>query len=116
MDRKDYQTIADLTSEALKIPCIQVRIKNVLGGRANKNYITLPKWLEKYDEEYQTYYVVHEVCHYLRHTIKGMRGHNAIFQKYEDEALELWGIKIERAKAYPKALYANGKRIKNICK
>jgi len=116
MKRKDYQAIADLTSEALKIPTIKVRIKNVLGGRANKNYITLPKWLEHYDKEYQIYYVVHEVCHYLKPHVKGLLGHNKMFQKYEDKALELWGITIKRAKIYPKELYANGQRIKNIVK
>ena len=111
MDRKDYQAIVDLTSEALGISSIPIRIKNVGGGRANKNYITLPKWLDKYDEQYQIYYTVHETCHY------GFgRNHFSLFKMGEDKALALWGIKIERKKAYPKALYANGQRIKNILK
>lgn len=114
MNRKDYQVIVDLTSEALRISSIPVRIKKVYGGRANKNYITLPKWLEEYDEQYQIYYAVHETCHYLRYSIKGIYRHNSLFKSYENEALALWGIKIIRKKAYPKTLYANGQRIKNI--
>jgi len=110
MNREDYQTIVDLTSEALGILSIPVRIKNVRAGRANKNYITLPKWLDHYDEQYQIYYAVHETCHYGYYP----KGHNLSFKTSEDKALALWDIKIERHKAYPKALYANGKRIENI--
>lgn len=110
LGREDYQAIVDLTSEALGIPSILVRIKKVYAGRANKNYIALPKFLDKYDEQYQIYYAVHEACHYVN---KGM-GHKPPFKEIEDRILALWNIKIKRAKAYPKALYANGKRIKNI--
>ncbi len=112
MKLKDYQVIVDLTSKALKIPSIKVRIKNVNGGRANKNYITLPKWLDNYDAYYQIYYTVHETCHY----VEKRRKHNLLFKECEDRMLALWGIRIIRKKAYPKALYANGKRIKSILK
>jgi len=110
MKLEDYQVIVDLTSEQLEISSVQVRIKKVNGGRANKNYITLPKWLDEYDEQYQIYYAVHETCHYGL----GRRRHNLLFKKDEDRMLELWDIKIERKKAYPRVLYANGKRIENV--
>ena len=110
MKREDYQAIIDLTAEKLGIISkIEVKIKDIRGGRANKGYIALPKWLEKYDEQYQIYYAVHETCHYAF----GMN-HGVIFKAGEDKTLALWDIEIIRKKAYPKLLYANGKRIDKI--
>lgn len=116
MDKKDYQAVIDLTREELGIKYpIEVKIKDVYGGRANKNYITLPKWLDKYSQWYQIYYAIHETCHYLPEgSIEGkkLRGHTELFKKDEDRILKLWGIDIERTKAYPKKLFVDGQRIK----
>lgn len=84
-------------------------------GRQTLFYITLPKWLENHDESYAIYYCIHEACHVVDHLKYGYNGpHSEMFKEIEDEALALWGLKIERAKAYPKELYANGQQIKNI--
>lgn len=114
MRLSDYQAVVDLTSEALGIATIEVKIKNVLGGRSLPHSITLPLWLHDYDEAYGIYYAVHETVHYLRYSVPGLRGHNDIFKEKEDKALALWGLRIVRKKAYPKYLYDNGKRINNI--
>ena len=111
MEREDFQTVVDLTSEALGLrKPMPVRIKNVLKGMANKQYITIPKWIENYDELYQIYYAIHETCHYLMHN----KNHKDKFKKDEDRALALWGMSIIRKKAYPKSLCCNGQSIKNI--
>ena len=113
MNRQDYQVIVDLTSEALGVKTMPIRIKKVYAGHANKNYITIPQWVEKYDEAYQIYYAVHEICHYDK---KGRRSHTSLFKYDENRMLELWDIKIVRKKAYPKTLFCNGQPVKNIPK
>lgn len=114
MTTQDYRTIIDLTAEHFRIDLsnIVLRIKEIRhGGRAGHNYITLPQWLEEYDENYCIYYTIHEACH----LIAGLGcGHGWMFRKVEDEALALWGLEIERKKCYPKELYTNGQKVKNI--
>jgi len=113
MTIQDYRTIIDLTAEHFRIDLsnIVLKIKVRSCGSAGRSYITLPQWLEEYDENYRIYYAVHEACHHI--TGLGC-GHSWMFRKVEDEALALWGLEIERKKAYPKELYANGQKVKNI--
>lgn len=109
MEREDLQAVVDLTAEEFGGESIPVKIKPTLSGRANEQYITLPRWIRRYAEAYQIYYAVHEICHYL---VGYEKWHNIEFKKMEDKALAVWGIKIKRAKVYPKAMTMNGQSIK----
>lgn len=121
MTLQDYQTVSELTAEHFGVfKKVEIKVKDIRGGGrahiyySDKSYITLPKWLERYDDNYAIYYSVHEICHIIAF-VKGRNdNHGEMFKEIEDEALALWGLKIERAKAYPKELYANGQQIKNI--
>lgn len=117
MTLQDYKTISELTAEHFGVfKKVEIKVKDVRGGYAYsyKCYITLPKFLEKYDDNYAIYYAVHETCHIIAFIKNRDRMHGEEFKRIEDEALALWGLKIKRAKVYPKELYANGQRIKNI--
>ena len=126
MTIQDYQPIVEHVLDHFKVrpDSLKVNVKDVkYGGRTGWRYrngrtlfyITLPKWLEKYDEQYATYYAVHETCHIVVRLKGTRRGpHCENFKRIEDEALALWGIRIVRRKAYPKELYANGQSVYNI--
>ena len=122
MTLQDYKTISELTIEHFGffrlLKMVEIKVKDVNSGKANlRSYkITLPKFLEKYDDNYAIYYAVHEVCHIISFVKGRDDGHGERFKKIEDEALALWGLKIKRAKVYPKELYANGQRVENIVK
>ncbi len=126
MTIQDYQPIVDRVLDYFKVhpDSLKVKVKDVKGGgrtgwRYKEGrtlyYITLPKWLEKYDEQYAIYYAIHETCHVV-FRLKGyhQRGHSNVFKLIEDEALTLYGIRIVRKKAYPKEVYANGQSVYNI--
>lgn len=121
MTLQDYKTISELTAEHFGVfKKVDIKVKDVNRGGAwkyiglDKYYIILPKWLEKYDDNYAIYYAVHEICHIIALIKNWDWSHGEMFKKIEDEALVLWGLEIERAKVYPKELYANGQQIKNI--
>ena len=126
MTIKDYQPIVDRVLDHFKVhpDQLDLRVKDVkYGGRTGWRYeggktlfyITLPKWLENYDKQYATYYAIHETCHIVTHLTYHKRlMHSEVFKRIEDEALALYGIRIVRAKAYPKELYANGQQVYNI--
>lgn len=117
MTLQDYKTISELTAEHFGVSKrVEIKVKDVGGGRAHldKYYITLPKFLEDYDDNYAIYYAVHEICHIIVFAKGNWEAHGEMFKKIEDEALALWGLKIKRAKVYPKELYANGQRIRNV--
>jgi len=121
---QDYQQIIKKTAEHFGVyKEVVVRVKDIKrGGRAHWRVrdgklllsITLPKWLEEYDDEYAKYYAVHEICHLIEKALFRASSHEERFKRIEDEALALWGLKIKRAKAYPKELYFNGQRVENI--
>ena len=116
MTLQDYKTISELTAEHFGVfKKVEIKVKDVCQGRAHldKFYITLPI-LEKYDDNYAIYYAVHEICHIIAEVKNGNGSHGKEFKKIEDEALALWGLKIRRAKVYPKELYASGQRIWNV--
>ena len=108
--QSDLQAAIDLTIELRpawfpnrpKVIC-----KTVGRGRANwkTNSITIPQWSIETGDSYALYYAIHELAHYFGGRLGG---HSAMFQKIEDELLSIWGLSIKRAKAYPKALFANG--------
>lgn len=123
MTREEYLPIIERVLDHFEVKPrnLKVRVKKVSGGgrcRHNGNNdfsITLPHWLWEYDRYYAIYYTIHEACHLVRVMLHSYaRSHNETFKKIEDEALALWKIKIVRAKAYPKELYVNGKKIYNI--
>lgn len=126
MTIQDYQPIVDRVLDYFNVhpDSLKVKVKDVKGGgrtgwryRNGRTlfYITLPKWLEIYDEQYAIYYAVHETCHVVTRLKGKHRGrHCENFKRIEEEALALYGIRIKRAKAYPKELYANGQRVYNI--
>ena len=119
---QDYQKIIEKTAEHFEVyKEVKLRVKYIKGcgwarwrTRGGKLLlsITLPKWLEIYDDEYARYYAVHEACHIIAFVKGKDDGHGERFKEIEDEALALWGLKIKRAKVFPKELYANGRRIK----
>lgn len=105
MTTMDLQAVVDLTSEAFNYGSVSIRLKDVHRGSAG-DYITLPKWVQKYAEAYQIYYAVHEIMHCIR----GLGGrHDSVFKSMENKALALWGIEITRKKVYPKGMKINGK-------
>jgi len=77
-------------------------------GRANliKQQFTVPQFALKRGETYLHYYVIHEFTHCI-----GYRYHDSVFKAHERQLLALFGIKIDYARAYPKALYANGEQV-----
>jgi len=127
MTLKEYWEIIDKVLTHFKVypESLKVKVKDVKrGGRTGWRYrngrtlfyITLPKWLEKYDDNYAIYYAIHETCHIVNYLKYRNRGHCEDFKRIEDEALALWGIRIVRAKVYPKELYVNGQKVYNILK
>jgi hypothetical protein len=108
---KDLQTVIDLTVEHFKEwfpvrPTLYLKeLKR--NGRANwkTSKISVPLWAVKIGEHYAMYYALHELTHYYNGFLSG---HGPLFQSIEDKLLSLWSMSIERAKAYPKRLYANG--------
>ncbi len=113
MSKSDYmklkelsQTVVDLCLENWDIPSFPVKVKAVQRGRCNKRSITIPLSLTRHPESYQIYYAVHEATHKIRGS-----HHGPDFKNVEDQLLAKFGIKIKRAKAYPKSLWLDGKGI-----
>lgn len=76
-------------------------------GRANSRLLrfTVPQHALEKGETYLFYYVIHEFTHCL-----GYNGHPSEFKCKERQLLKLFGISIDYARAYPRALYASGER------
>jgi hypothetical protein len=108
------QRIADIACDYFGIEPIKVYVRNTFSGRARigTRKITIPVWAKSEGLNYLRYYVVHEVAHFATWDFEGTCKHDADFKVYEQCALEdLWNITIEYAKAYPKRMYANGRKI-----
>lgn len=73
-------------------------------ARIGQGWFTIPPHVFKYDWAYGVAYV----CHEFAHLLKGRGGHGPDFQKIEDRLCALFGLSVERAKAYPRAILANG--------
>ncbi|MCW3134546.1 MAG: hypothetical protein N2V78_09490 [Methanophagales archaeon] len=101
MNIEKYQDIADVTMSYFGKPLVRVVVKDVARGYPHKDYIVIPRWIQKYAEEYQIYYIVHE----LSHIIAGVENkHNDKFMEIEDKALDLWSLEIDRKRVYPKKI------------
>lgn len=111
MTEADLQAVADLTIEAFPGASVKphIHLKKARGGWCSyvTQNITIPEWTQACGESYIIYYVVHEVCHLLDFKDR----HGAQFQRIEDKALKLWGIRIDRLRVYPKRLYLNGQKV-----
>ena len=81
------------------------------GGKANlkKAHFTIPRHALAEGEAYTLYYVIHEFTHCLGH----YKGHDNTFKRKERTVLNLLGMSIDYARAYPKALYVNGEKVYN---
>lgn len=89
---------------------VKIRRDRLKGrGYPREKKIELPIWLNRYDVMYRVYYVLHE----LVHCMVGVE-HNLMFMKVEDAILDIWDIKIVRRTVYPRMMYWNGMRIRNI--
>lgn len=86
--------------------------------------ITMPKFLFTDETEFFTkrkalkmnyyfniYYAIHEACHLIAERELQCRNHAIEFEMVEDTALAIWGLRIERFKAYPKKIFFNGKLV-----
>ena len=85
---------------------ITMRFTFARGGRANTRLqrFTIPKFAVDNGETYLFYYVIHE----FTHCFGQYHNHGEQFKACERGLLSEFNIKIDYAKAYPKALYANG--------
>ncbi len=105
----DAKAMLDLLNEHCK-KSVAMTFTRARGGRANlrHTHFTMPEHTinGKFPIEYTLYYVIHEFTHCL-----GYSEHGSEFKRHERQLLDIFGIKIEYARAYPKALYANGQRV-----
>ena len=104
---KDANALLDLLNEHCRTN-IAMTFSRARGGRANLKYarFTVPQHAFERGETYLQYYVIHEFTHCL-----GIANHGSRFKRKERELLDLFNIKIDYARAYPRALYANGERV-----
>lgn len=108
MTEHDLQEYANIACLYLNIEPIRVQVKGgINSGRARikTRTITIPAWTFKVAPEYAVYYTLHEIAHFK------FLGHKAAFKEVEQSLCKMAGISLEYAKAYPKAIYANGQRI-----
>lgn len=106
---KDAIALLDLLNERCH-KHIKMVFTKASGGRANLTHtqFTVPKHaLEKFGETYLYYYVIHEFTHCYANN----GTHDGQFKRTERKLLALFGITIDYAKAYPRALYANGEKV-----
>lgn len=102
---------------------VELKIKNVQCGRATKpksGYsITIPQWAFERStrdslarENYWIYYICHELAHVMHHSLFGnWGGHIDSFKAIEDMYLADFGLRVERAKAYPRGQEAGIKQL-----
>ena len=114
MTHEGAQAVADRTAKHFGIAPVPVQVKNVRCGRARygTRKMTFPKWaLTDRGDAYATAYVVHEIAHfvvYARGRVFSDGAHGPYFRSMENEGLTLWGLTIQRSRAYAKAIYSNG--------
>ena len=104
---KDATALLDLLNENCHTK-ITMAFSRAYGGRANLvlHRFTVPQHTFTKGETYLFYYVIHEFTHCL-----GNPKHDSDFKRKEKQLLRLFGISIDYARAYPRALYANGQRV-----
>ena len=103
--KQDCQIVLDLLNEHFNAT-VSMQIKHIRSGRANPDLkrFTVPFWALDMGETYAFYYVIHEFTHAWFNDW----GHDSQFKHHEDSLLDLFGLKIDRAKIFPKRLYLNG--------
>jgi hypothetical protein len=87
---------------------IEVRVRTRGRCSPRRRLVTLPKWALKMGHEYTMYYMLHEFAHVL--TVGHL--HDSVFKAKEDELLARYGLRVERKKCYPKALYAGERKVR----
>ena len=95
---------------------VELQIKDVQRGRATKpksGYrIIIPQWAFRHGENYWIYYVCHELAHVMHHSLFGnWGGHIDSYKVVEDMYLADFGLRVERAKAYPRGQEAGIKQL-----
>ena len=94
---------------------LQLKIKGVQSGYAS--YLTglmiVPQWALRNQYE-GTAYIIHELAHFV--TKKKRKGdwdeaHGTAFKRTENRLLKLFSLKIDRKRAYSKAIYYNGSKV-----
>jgi hypothetical protein len=103
---RDANALLELLNEHEKTR-VTMTLSRSIGGRANIKLkrFTIPLTQQaRYGNDYMMYYVIHEFTHCL-----GFHKHDNKFKLKEQSLCNLFGYKLEYAKAYPKTIYANGK-------
>lgn len=105
---KDAKALLDLLNEQCH-KHINMSFTRAAGGRANREHthFSIPEHALKNGEIYLFYYVIHEFTHCYANN----PSHDSQFKRAERKLLKLFDIEIDYAKAYPKALYANGQKV-----
>ncbi len=88
---------------------IKMDISRACRGRANikLNHFTVPIFAFNKGAEFSQYYVIHEYTHIMgKHY-----NHDSAFKRLEQILLSLFDLTLDYAKAYPKAIYANGQKV-----
>ena len=105
---KDAQALLDLLNEHYK-SSVLMAFTHANKGRANiiAKRFTIPQHALDKGETYLHYYVIHEFTHCLGFFDE----HNLAFKRKEQTLLAMFGISIDYAKSYPRALYCNGEKV-----
>ncbi len=103
----EAKALLELLNEQYKTK-VTMRFTRADKGRAKptQSRFSIPIHATDKGEAFLFYYVIHEFVHCL-----GYHGHGITFKTHERDLLSLWGIDITYARAYPKALYANGLKV-----
>ena len=94
-----------------------MKVKDIRQGRASwiTNQFSVPRWALGKGREYAIYYTIHEFAHIVHHlkywTSDFSGGHGKTFKRIENRLLKLFDLKIDRAKTFPKAIYAGGEKV-----
>ena len=104
---EEAKTVLELLNEQFD-ENVKMRITTADRGQAvgREKRFTLPARAFERHQAYLIYYVVHEFTHCL-----GYYDHREDFKFWECKLLDKFGITIEYARAYPKALYCNGDKV-----
>ena len=102
---KDAYALLDLLNEH-EHTRITMTFSRAYAGHARDRHFIMPIHVFDKGETYLFYYVIHEFTHCL-----GYARHDSDFKRSERRLLNLFDIDIDYARAYPRALYANGEKV-----
>jgi len=85
---------------------IHLKVKAIRQGHAHySGLLTIPEWALK-DQYEGTAYTIHEVAHFVnRYRGDPYEMHGKAFKRVENRLLKLFGLSIDRKRAYAKATY-----------